>query len=344
MATRKSSCRSSCPPTTSSRASRNSSSRTNLHRLRPSSTPIRRNSMDLRVRNSRSRRRPSSRNRKFNLSRKCFKENRPSRARKPSSGCRWKSRPASANDSLQVKFHFFRLIRNFADSKFLLPEFCFWFSVEQTTRTVQLHPADLVRPPSQPVVAIPPAVIPRPVDPAQPLEPFPFVPDPPQPRKVHSPMSFASKPSKFIPAGYSRESDYESDYDGAKIRPRWTPAGSDAEYEPAYRKVRPPSSTPVGNGSKRAASGARSPTPPSVFDQPPSFQGPPRPVISPTDVIKIKSALQQSEERPVLLVKPKAIRPPPPAPAVSQPALQPAEEPIYSYAEPPPPTAAAARK
>jgi hypothetical protein len=131
------------------------------------------------------------------------------------------------------------------------------FSVEQTTRTVQLHPADLVRPPSQPVVTIPPTVIPRPVDPKQALEPFLFVPDPPQPCKVHSSMSFASKPSKFIPAEYSRESNYESDYDVAKIRPRWTPAGSDAEYETAYRKVRPPSSMPGGNGSKRAASGTK---------------------------------------------------------------------------------------
>ena len=202
--------------------------------------------------------------------------------------------------------------------------------VEQTTRTVQLHPADLARP--SPPLIVPSAVIPRPIDRQQPLEPFPFVPDPPQARKVHSPMSFV-KPSKFIPAGYSRESDYESDYDGAKIRPRWTPAGSDAEYEPAYRKVQPPSS--AGNSSIQRASGARTPTPPSVFDQPPIFQGPPRPVISPTDVIKIKSAIQQSEERPVLLVKPKAIRPPAAA-------LQPAEEPVYSYAEPP--TAAAARK
>ena len=205
-----------------------------------------------------------------------------------------------------------------------------------------MHPADLVRQSSS--VAVPPVIL-RPIEQQQPqLEPFPFVPDPPQPRKVHSPMSFV-KPSKFIPAGYTRESDYESDYDGAKIRPRWTPAGSDAEYEPAYRKVQPPSSTSSGNNvSKRAASGARTPTPPSVFDQPPSFQGPPRPVISPTDVIKIKSALEQSEERPVLLVKPKAIRPPVTAVQPLYPALQPAEEPVYSYAEPPPPTAAAARK
>lgn len=207
--------------------------------------------------------------------------------------------------------------------------------VEQTTRTVQLHPADMTR--SAPAVV--PAVIERPVE--QLLEPFPFMPDPPQPRKVHSPLAFV-KPSKFIPAGCSRESDYESDYDGAKIRPRWTPAGSDAEYEPAYRKVQPPSSAASTN--KRPATGTRTPTPPSVFDQPPSFQGPPRPVISPSDVIKIKSALEQTEERPVLLVKPKAIRlPVPPITTQSRKPLQRAEEPVYCYAEPPP-TAAAARK
>lgn len=207
--------------------------------------------------------------------------------------------------------------------------------VEQTTRTVQLHPADVVRP----APAVVPAVIKRPVE--QPLEPFPFVPDQPQPRKAYSPLSVV-KPSKFIPAGCSRESDYESDYDGAKIRPRWTPAGSDAEYEPAYRKVQPPSSAASAN--KKPTTGARTPTPPSVFDQPPSFQGPPRPVISPTDVIKIKSALDKSEERPVVLVKPKAIRlPAPPITAQTGKVLQPAEEPVYCYAEPPP-TAAAARK
>ncbi|KAK4037071.1 hypothetical protein OUZ56_029111 [Daphnia magna] len=209
-------------------------------------------------------------------------------------------------------------------------------TVEQTTRTVQLHPADVVRP----APAVVPAVIKRPVE--QPLEPFPFVPDPPQPRKAYSPLSVV-KPSKFIPAGCSRESDYESDYDGAKIRPRWTPAGSDAEYEPAYRKVQPPSSAASAN--KKPTTGARTPTPPSVFDQPPSFQGPPRPVISPTDVIKIKSALDKSEERPIVLVKPKAIRlPAPPITAQTGKVLQPAEEPVYCYAEPPPTAAAAQEK
>ena len=193
-------------------------------------------------------------------------------------------------------------------------------TMEQTTRTVQLFPAQ--------------QVVPEVVRPAeqQRLEPFPFVPDPPQPKKVHSPATIG-RPSKFIPAGGARESDYESDYDGVKFRPRWTPAGSDAEYEPAYRKVQPPASS---GGCKRP-SGARTPTPPTVFDNPPSFQGPPRPVISPSDVIKIKSALDMTEERPVL-VKPKAIRPSPPAPLK---AIQPSVKAFNQLADPPPSAAVA---
>lgn len=186
---------------------------------------------------------------------------------------------------------------------------------------------------SRPVDVIRPAEISRPVEQPQ-LEPFPFVPDPPQPRKVHSPVTFV-RPSKFIPASNARESDYESDYDGAKIRPRWTPAGSDAEYEPTYRKVRPP---PSAGSTTRPSGGARTPTPPSVFDQPPSFQGPPRPVISPTDVIKIKSALEMSDERPVL-VKPKAIRPSPPAPLKGP--LKVFQQPAEAYRDPPPSAAIA---
>lgn len=56
-------------------------------------------------------------------------------------------------------------------------------------------------------------------------------------------------PKKFV-QGQFRESDYESDVDAGRIRPKWTPADSDTE-EPYYRKVQPPaakssrSSTPV---------------------------------------------------------------------------------------------------
>lgn len=57
-------------------------------------------------------------------------------------------------------------------------------------------------------------------------------------------------PKKFV-QGQFRESDYESDVDSGRIRPKWTPADSDTE-EPHYRRVQPPaaksprsSSTPV---------------------------------------------------------------------------------------------------
>ncbi|XP_051161941.1 muscle M-line assembly protein unc-89 isoform X2 [Leptopilina boulardi] len=45
-------------------------------------------------------------------------------------------------------------------------------------------------------------------------------------------------PKKFV-QGQFRESDYESDIDAGKIRPKWTPADSDTE-EPRYRKVQAP--------------------------------------------------------------------------------------------------------
>lgn len=49
------------------------------------------------------------------------------------------------------------------------------------------------------------------------------------------------KPSKFIP-GEFRESDYESEIESARIKPKWAPSGSDTE-DFHYRKVRPPSMT-----------------------------------------------------------------------------------------------------
>lgn len=201
-----------------------------------------------------------------------------------------------------------------------------FFTVEQTTRTVQLYPSEPARGKVVAVRELPP------------LEPLPFAPDAAQPaRRKTQPETPLARPSRFVPAGGARESDYESDYDGAKIRPRWTPAGSDAEHEPAYRKVTPALPAAAGSGRKQSAGGARTPTPPSVFDRPPSFDGPPRPVISPTDSVKIRTALL--ENVPVQIVRPKAIRPAMPAhPGVfySQP-----KPPPLSYA--PPPIASVAR-
>lgn len=45
-------------------------------------------------------------------------------------------------------------------------------------------------------------------------------------------------PKKFV-QGQFRESDYESDADTGRIKPKWAPADSDTE-EPRYRKVQPP--------------------------------------------------------------------------------------------------------
>ena len=177
-------------------------------------------------------------------------------------------------------------------------------TVESTTKYVQLSAQQPQAPPPVP---------------QQVLEPFPFVPDPIPAtgggtrRQSASSNPLASfRPSKFIPG--TTESDYESDYDGSRIRPRWTPAGSETD-EPRYRRVQVPGASPGGTLKRRDTSGARTPTPPTVFDQqPPQFDGPPRPVISPTDAIKIKSALQMSSSQlssAAVIVKPKAIRPTP---------------------------------
>lgn len=72
------------------------------------------------------------------------------------------------------------------------------------------------------------------------LEPFPFTPVQSQgymrPTRVPPPPT----PTKFVP-GEFRESDYDSELEGAKIRPVWTPNQSDNEGL-HFRHVRPPSS------------------------------------------------------------------------------------------------------
>lgn len=59
------------------------------------------------------------------------------------------------------------------------------------------------------------------------LEQLPFTPEPERPRRATS-VPPPPTPSKFIP-GEFRESDYESEVESAKIRPKWTPGGSDTE-------------------------------------------------------------------------------------------------------------------
>ncbi|KAK9500897.1 hypothetical protein O3M35_002066 [Rhynocoris fuscipes] len=75
-------------------------------------------------------------------------------------------------------------------------------------------------------------------------------------------FSTIPRPSKFSKKSVN-ESDYESDLEGTRIKPRWTPWESDTE-EPHYRKVKPPEFT---EQPKRAKSVQPEPTLP--LDQPP---------------------------------------------------------------------------
>ncbi|KYB28238.1 hypothetical protein TcasGA2_TC032675 [Tribolium castaneum] len=69
------------------------------------------------------------------------------------------------------------------------------------------------------------------------LEPFPFKPEPERPRRGSAPPP--PRPTKFIP-GEFRESDYESEVESTRIKPKWAPSGSDSEgYH--YRPVKAPS-------------------------------------------------------------------------------------------------------
>lgn len=94
-------------------------------------------------------------------------------------------------------------------------------------------------------------------------------------------------PSRFV-KGEFRESDYESDYEG-RIPPIWRVGDSDSE--PAYRPVRP-NLTPSGRMSQTSA---RTPTPPSEFDNPPQIVGPPRPKFEPIE--KPKSTVKFDDNR-----------------------------------------------
>ncbi|KAK4306760.1 hypothetical protein Pmani_021420 [Petrolisthes manimaculis] len=108
------------------------------------------------------------------------------------------------------------------------------------------------------------------------LEPFPYEPDPGRPKRQRGPPP--PHPKKFM-KGEFRGSDYESDYD-APIAPKWVPPDSEGE-ERVYRRVAPPA---IDSIRHRSESSGRDPSPPSKFDQPPHFEGPPRPVIDPSDL------------------------------------------------------------
>lgn len=138
------------------------------------------------------------------------------------------------------------------------------------------------------------------------LEPLPFVPEPSRPKvsmKVPPPPS----PSKFV-KGEFRESDYESDYE-RKGPAVWRPT-NDSDSEPMYYKPIRPILTPPGRQSK--LSDGRSPIPPTEFENPLQFDGPPRPKFEPIDKPKPNFVKAEPMTKPVAqqqLFKPVAARP-----------------------------------
>jgi len=68
------------------------------------------------------------------------------------------------------------------------------------------------------------------------LEPFPYS-APPVSMKTRQRVPPPPTPTRFIP-GEFRDSDYESEFDSARIRPVWTPTQN--ENDPRYRPVRAP--------------------------------------------------------------------------------------------------------
>jgi len=82
------------------------------------------------------------------------------------------------------------------------------------------------------------------------------------------PVKFSTPvPSKFIKGSFSRESDYESDFD-SRPKAKWRPYESDSE-EPHYRKVK----APIAKQPMRSRSTEPEPLPPSKFETPAQFTG-----------------------------------------------------------------------
>ncbi|XP_063235498.1 titin isoform X2 [Bacillus rossius redtenbacheri] len=171
------------------------------------------------------------------------------------------------------------------------------------------------------------------------LEPFPFTTEPVRPIAKRSLGPPPPSPSKFV-KGEFRESDYESDYEG-RIPALWRPIDSDVD-EPSYRPVR----AVLQPGQRRSYSAMeiQSPAPPTEFDTPPQFSGPPRPKFEPID----KPAVVKREKKPERVqatVKPKPIAPkaPPMEVIVATPAvkkepyvtLRPESPPEIGFAPPP---------
>lgn len=118
----------------------------------------------------------------------------------------------------------------------------------------------------------------------QKLEPFPYHPEPERPRRATS-VPPPPTPSKFLP-GEFRESDYESEVESAKIKPKWAPRGGEEENL-QYKRVRAPASL---RSSSVPAPTQRVLTPMEFDTQPPLMPS----QISSSDVIDSQSRRHES--------------------------------------------------
>lgn len=147
-------------------------------------------------------------------------------------------------------------------------------------------PVKAVEPPKKPIVV--PSV---PFERFPDLEPFPFTAEPekPKPLRVAPPPT----PSKFVKGKFT-DSDYESDFEAVRFPAKWKPSTSDTE-SPTYRRVAAPKLT----ATTRSRSTESEPLPPSKFERPPEFEGPPRPVISFEDSQALRREASQQTKKQV---------------------------------------------
>lgn len=96
-------------------------------------------------------------------------------------------------------------------------------------------------------------------------------------------------PTKFIPAGEWRESDYESELESTEIRPLWTPNPMDSEQRPQYRRVSAPRQTRAASVPKSYGSYDRILTP-MEFDN--------RPIQMPNKIVVEPRQQQQPAAKP----------------------------------------------
>ncbi|KRT85808.1 Immunoglobulin, partial [Oryctes borbonicus] len=161
------------------------------------------------------------------------------------------------------------------------------------------------------------------------LEPFPFKPDPAKPRPVK--CGPPPTPSKFVKGKFT-DSDYESDVEAIRIAVKWRPYASDTE-EPCYRRVQPPKMKVM----QRSRSTEKEPLPPSQFERPPQFEGPPRPVIDFESSKQIRKEAQQIKKQTKHYTKhiqydtKKEVKK-----EVSPPDLKPGSPPVFVQPEPKP--------